>query len=346
MASKRGCGKVSGSANCNGRGHVNRSQGRGRGHQVGTGTSLPNMSTRAGILADGLSHVGFDASRQKCREELLLRRFRAHYGVGPGAIMNLFSDLQRYQPEKSHELRYVFMAASWLKLYDTEEVMAGRWQFGEEHCRNKVKDYVERIQQLKPLKISFRGLNRNCGFLPVDTVHVRSQEFRCNPSSKWFSHKFNGPGVSFEVVNDPIDGNFRWINGPKESSQHDLTILRGGRKGKTKKWDKSSLYFQMKALQEKYNVKLVGDSAYEGQADVVTTTKDAHKPATKKLFARMKSMQETCFKRLKDFKVLRESFRHGKKGTADKLEAIQRSFEATAVLLQYDFEDGYRLFEV
>ena len=290
--------------------------------------------------------MGFGDSRQKSREGLLVRRFRAHYGVGPGAINNLFSDLQRYQPEKIHELRYVFMATSWLKLYDTEEVMAGRWQFGEEHCRNKVKDYVERIRQLKPLKISFDGLDRNCAFLPVDTVHIRSQEFRCDPSSKWYSHKFNGPGVAFEVVNDPIDGHFRWINGPKESSQHDLTILRGGTKGKKKKWDKSSLYFQMTALQEEYNLKLVGDSAYEGQADVVTTTKDAHKPATKKLFARMKSMQETCFKRLKDFKVLRESFRHGKKGTADKLEAIQRSFEATAVLLQYDFEDGHPLFEV
>ena len=41
----------------------------------------------------------------------------------------------------------------------------------------------------------------------------------------------------------------------------------------------------MKTLQESNNVKLIGDSAYEGQIDVVTTTKDAHKPATKKLFA-------------------------------------------------------------
>jgi len=102
----------------------------------------------------------------------------------------------------------------------------------------------------------------------------------------------------------------------------------------------------MKTLQESNNGKLIGDSAYEGQIDVVTTTKDAHKPATKKLFARMKSMQETCFKRLKDFKVLRESFHHGKKGTNDKLRAIQRAFVATAVLLQYDFDYGHRLFEV
>ena len=345
MASKRGGGRVSGSANCNGRGHVNRSRGRGRGHQVDTGTSLPNTSNRAAILSAGLSHAGFDASRQECRAGLLVRRFRAHYGVGPESILGVWTDLKRHQPEKSHDLRYVFMAACWLKLYDTEEVMAGRWKYGEDHCRDQVTEYVERIRKLLPIKISFDGLNPNCGFLPVDTMHVRSHEFRCNPGSVWYSHKFNGPGVSFEVVSDPIEGKIRWINGPKPASTHDITILRGGQKGKSKHWDKKSLYFKMRSLQQNQDVKLVGDSAYDGQPDVVTTTKDAHKPATKAIFKRMKSMQETCFKRFKDFKILDSRFRHGK-GTDAKLQKVQAAFEATAVLLQYDFENGHRLFEV
>ena len=59
----------------------------------------------------------------------------------------------------------------------------------------------------------------------------------------------------------------------------------------------------------------------------------------------MKSMQETCFKRLKDFKVLRNSFHHGK-NTADKLEKIKMSFDAAAVLVQYDIENGHPLFQV
>jgi hypothetical protein len=107
-----------------------------------------------------------------------------------------------------------------------------------------------------------------------------------------------------------------------------------------KKWKRSSLYFHIPKT-----ARMVGDSAYEGQPDKVSTTKDAHKPETKELFARMKSMKETCFKRFKDFKVLRESFRHGK-STEDKLAKIKLSFEAVAVLLQYDFENGSRLFEV
>jgi len=48
---------------------------------------------------------------------------------------------------------------------------------------------------------------------------------------------------------------------------------------------------------------------------------------------------------MKDFKVLRESFRHGK-GTEKRLKKIKGAFEAVAVLNQYEFENGHPLFEV
>ena len=114
------------------------------------------------------------------------------------------------------------------------------------------------------------------------------------------SHKSNGPGVSFEVVTDPVDCHIRWVNGPEPALTHDLTFLRCGKKGKEKEWKKSSLYFKLPE-----GLRLVGDSAYKGQLDKVSITNDAHNPETKELFARMKSMQETVFKRMNDFKVSR-----------------------------------------
>jgi hypothetical protein len=84
-------------------------------------------------------------------------------------------------------------------------------------------------------------------------------------------------------VTDPVDGHIRWVNGPQPASTHDLTFLRGGKKGKEKEWNKSSLYFKLPE-----GLRLVGDSAYEGQPDKVFTTNAAHDPATKELFARMK----------------------------------------------------------
>lgn len=198
---------------------------------------------------------------------------------------------------------------------------------------------MSRIRNMKPIVINFDELAPSCRFLAVDTVHIRCHEFRCDPGSKWYSHKFNGPGVSFEVVSDPVDGRIRWINGPEPASIHDLTFLRGGQKRDRKNWKRSALYFHVPQ-----NVKLVGDSAYEGQPDKVTVTRDAHKPATKVLFARMKSMMETCFKRLKDFNCINGPFRHGN-STADKLTKIKMVFEAAAVLVQYDCENGHPLFE-
>eukprot|EP00804_Cyclotella_cryptica_P023557 CCRYP_018917-RA/>CCRYP_018917-RA protein AED:0.26 eAED:0.27 QI:0/0/0/1/0/0/4/0/153 len=128
----------------------------------------------------------------------------------------------------------------------------------------------KRIQKLKSIKISFDDLNPDCQFLAVDTVHVRSEEFRCDPNSKWWSHKFNGPGVSFEVVCDPVYGKIRWINGPQPVSVHDITFLRGGKKGKMNTWNRSSLYFNVPE-----SVKLVGDSAYAGQPDKIKVAFEA-----------------------------------------------------------------------
>jgi len=325
--------------NISGRGHGNGHQHNGR---LGRGShaTVTHLSPEAKkMLSYGLSLVGFGKKRQKCREALSIRRFRAHYDIGPGAVKQLASDLKKNYEEPIN-LPNLFMALHWLKLYSTEEVMAGRWGHGEQYCRETTKKYVKQIRSMKSQKITFRGLHPKCRFAPVDCVHIICYEFRCDPDSKWWSHKSNGPGVSFEVVTDPVDGHIRWVNGPEPASTHDLTFLRGGKKGKEKEWKKSSLYFNLPK-----GLRLVGDSAYEGQPDKVSTTNDAHDPATKELFARMKSLQETLFKRLKDFKVVRGPFRHGQ-GTEDKLEKIKLCFEACLVLVQYDIENGHPLFQV
>jgi hypothetical protein len=133
---------------------------------------------------------------------------------------------------------------------------------------------------------------------------------------------------------------FRWINGPQPASVHDITFLCGDKAGKQNEWKRSSLYFNVPK-----GVQLVGYSTYQGQNDKVATTMDGHSAETKRLFARIKSMNKTCNGRLKNFKVVRESFRHGS-DTNDKLKKIKLAFEAAAVLVQYDIENGHPLFEV
>jgi hypothetical protein len=133
-----------------------------------------------------------------------------------------------------------------------------------------------------------------------------------------------------------------WINGPFAASTHDITILRGGSLNESKsKWNKKALYFNIPDSIRK----LVGDSGYSGQPDKVTTTSDAHSPETKSLFSRIKSMLESCNGRFKNFNVINHPFRQ-KGGTEEKLRKHKAAFEAVAVLVQYDIENGRSLFEI
>ncbi len=65
-------------------------------------------------------------------------------------------------------------------------------------------------------------------------MHIICYEFRCEPDSKLRSHKLNGPGVSFDVVTDPVDGHIRWVNGPQPASTRGLTFLHGGKRVRRK----------------------------------------------------------------------------------------------------------------
>ena len=134
----------------------------------------------------------------------------------------------------------------------------------------------------------------------------------------------------------------RWTNGPKPAGIHDLTFLRGGtlKEGK-QKWDKTALYFHVPK-----GVRLCGDSGYNGQDDLISTTDSAHVGETKELFARFKSRQETYNTRLKFFGVLAQTFRHGKNGLTEKMKLHQTCFDAVCVLVAYDMENGHGLFEV
>ena len=61
--------------------------------------------------------------------------------------------------------------------------------------------------------------------MSVDGTHFRIQEPKpFDP--KWFSHKFNGPGLSYEVGIAISTGDIVWFNGPFPASVNDRTIFR------------------------------------------------------------------------------------------------------------------------
>ena len=175
-------------------------------------------------------------------------------------------------------------------------------------------------------------------FGTIDCVHCETNEFRTDPNSKWYSHKHNGAGVSYEVVVDICRDRILWTAGLKPASTHDITFFRGGTQVSTNRqknevtWDKNALYFQVPE-----GKKVIGNSGYKGEPSKLSTSVDEHSDKVKEFFARSKSRQETINTRLKSFNVLSGRFRHGK-GVENKLEAHQRVFEAVCVLVQYDLK--------
>ena len=282
-----------------------------------------------------------EKKQQRVRHSLNVERFKSHYGVGPKTVRALYKDLKKDFP--SIKLRYYMLTLNWLKLYDIEHVLSGRWGYCEDNIRPNVKKYARMIQSLVAKKIVFGGWDESeVHIITVDGVNFKTQEFRLDPSTKWFDHKTNSAGLTYEFALAIRQNRLVWLKGPKPAgSKHDITIFRGGTKEQGKKnWDQNSLYFKLPP-----GKKAVGDSGYGGEPEKITITKDQHSLGLKKFLGRAKNRQESFFLRIKAFNVLGHRFRHGN-STKSKMDLHKTCVEAVSVIVQYDLENGHPLFEM
>jgi hypothetical protein len=99
------------------------------------------------ILLYGLTFVGFGKERQRVVIKTSVHRFKAHYGPEPRTVKDLLSDLCNKFPDTS--FKELMMGLNWLKLYDIESVLAGRWNYDESVCRDKCRETTRRIQSFR-----------------------------------------------------------------------------------------------------------------------------------------------------------------------------------------------------
>lgn len=303
----------------------------------------PTIPTESAILSYGLAiFPGFDEKKQqRVRHSLNISRFKSHYGVGPETVHSLYIDLKKQY--RSIEFRYYMLTLNWLKLYSVEHVLSGRWGYCEDTIRVKVKEYARMIQSLKPQKIVFDGWEDDeIHIISVDGCNFMTQEFRLDPSAKWFDHKTKSAGLTYEFAVAIRRNKLVWMKGPEPAgSKHDITHFRGGTKEQGKdKWDKNSLYFKLPP-----GKRGVGDSGYGGEPDKVTVTKAQHSREFKKFMSRAKNRQESFHSRIKSFNVLGHRFRHGS-STKSKMDLHKTCTEAVCVIIQIDMEHGRPLMDM
>ena len=294
------------------------------------------------ILFFGLSKVGFDEKRQRrVSRHLSIRRFNAFYGVPPVTVRAIFNDLKADYP--SATLHYLLLALNWLKLYSTEPVLSGRWKHYDEHIRKKTKEYARMMQSLMETKITFDGFDpEEIYWISVDTVNFRTQEFRLDPSAKWYDFKSNSSGLKYEFACALRRPEIVWVNGPKPCGlSSDSTMFRGGKKDDDEgDLDTTALYHMLPK-----GKKAIGDSGYEGMPEKVTITRDGQSKDLKQFLGRAKNRQESLHTRLKSFNCLYHRFRHGK-STQNKMELHKMCVEAVCVIVQYDMENGSPIFDL
>ena len=116
------------------------------------------------FLQRGLERAGFTPWQiQQNNNKKNVERFRAHYGSNPIVLEKQWQDLQNTQIAEAkvnlrvHNWNDLLMTHYYMRLYPTEVVMSGRWNYKEDTIQEKVWSLAYKIAALKGEKVKSIG---------------------------------------------------------------------------------------------------------------------------------------------------------------------------------------------
>ena len=145
-------------------------------------------------------------------------------------------------------------------------------------------------------------------------------------SKKWYSHKFKGPGVRYEIALCIYDGSIVWVNGPFPCGKYnDCDIFMNlGLKNQLQQYERVEADDGYRAADPLY-VRCPGSRLHP--QDTVD-----HRRA-------LRGRHETVNKRIKQYNILRAPFQNG-------MHKHRMVFQSIIVLTQISFDLGQPLFGV
>lgn len=162
------------------------------------------------------------------RKESNQEDFASHYGIDEGVAAHLWNMLLEYSLVCIRERKYFFLALCFIRKYPGESTL--RALFGirsAKTVRKWVWIYIGRISFLKEFVILMPGNvtdDRVLIWLTVDGTDCRINE--PTPfSKKWYSVKFGGPAVKYEIGID-MAGNICWVSKLYRGGKSDLSIYQ------------------------------------------------------------------------------------------------------------------------
>ena len=274
------------------------------------------------------------------------RRMKSFFGVSEVVIAQLWQLLLTsvVLPDALKEI-HLLWTLCFLKVYASESVLAGIWRCDEKTLRKWVWTLIPLISEINLVsthsKLSIvasffltspllqivwdnRFLLDNASSSKITVDGTDCPIFEPSPfDGKWFSHKFKGPGVRYEVGVGIQVPWIVWINGPYPAGRWpDLSIAR-------------DVLHHVLGPGETY----IADRGYfAGDAPSLTP----NDPATDEqwnAWSVLRARHETLNSRLKNFNILSRKYRHN-------LQRHGEVFWAVANVVQLDIQTESPLFDV
>ena len=296
--------------------------------------------TEEEFLHLGLKLAGWTQNRlDRNSDSNKIMHFKNKYYASPTTCSDIFLDIQTETMVGESKITkanptYFLLSLYYLKKgpnkLDMADYINGSATTALKHC----KIYIDTIQAL--LKVKVRWLFNDVDFIgqevfivSVDGVHCPIWEPRWEPSTKWYSKKFNGPGLVYELGIAIHHNNLVWVNGPFPAGKNDWSIfsMENGLMAKIPQGKKA-----------------VGDGGYTYNPSKISIRNSAFDTDEVNEFKeRVKARHETFNARLKAFEILSKKF----KITGPKRMVRHKSvFESCCVIAQYEMESGRPLFKV
>ncbi|GFH50665.1 hypothetical protein CTEN210_07141 [Chaetoceros tenuissimus] len=256
------------------------------------------------------------------------RQFHSFFKIDPFTCGTIWNKIYKLVPDLFYY--HLLWALLFMKLYSSEALLCKQVGTTEKTYREKVWKIIAAISSLKPkiikLENRFKMQNGSCCLMSVDGTDFRIREPKPFWSG-WYSHKFRGPGLRYEVALCIQTGHIVWTNGPFAAGHwSDLKIFRT--------WLKHYL------LPDK-RVETDGGYAVFGRKDDKCDRPHDYCYTMDQYYAKtnVRARQETVNRRFKEFNILHDVFRH-------KKEKHGIVFDAIAVITQLTIENGNKLYDV
>jgi DDE superfamily endonuclease len=301
------------------------------------------------ILRHGLKLLGWTDEQlhrnSKNKRQKHTDWFKSDYGASPQVVAQIFEDLQtttiassRIHSASLHDVSHLLFTLNFLKVYPTDDQRQNKWHLCDKSLREHCWSMLLRLQALKATKIVWptaAEIGNNIFIGSVDGTHVETEEpnHPVFPKDKTaFSYKNHAAGLAYELVVSLFSSHIIWMNGPFPASIHDNKIFNspGG-------------------LREKLQgtgLRLIGDSGYQGNDDIVSRLNSLDSPEVSKFKTRARLRHEAVNAKIKTLRCTDSGrFRH-KGNHTDGQPKFKIFFEASVVVTQYKMEISEPLFDI